>query len=161
MVSWEDENEEVISMKRFSGSKNVVWIIISQSWAGLLIVWPPFWGVSLIFTVDLWLFFRWKLQSELPKMPSQFGPQKAHWKNLRSWTNWQTWLNMTWKHLPKQSQRIRAKQLHLLELWTSLGQYTTSGSLPLPSFITRQSAPRWQAWAVCIIPHGRLWELLV
>lgn len=55
---------------------------------------------------------------------------------------------------------FQAKQLHLLELWTSLGQYTTSGSLPLPSFITWQSAPRWQAWAVCIIPHGRLWELV-
>lgn len=45
-------------------------------------------------------------------MPSQLGPQKVHWKDLGSWTNWQTLLNMTWKNLPKQSQRIRVK------MWT-------------------------------------------
>lgn len=55
---------------------------------------------------------------------------------------------------------FQEKLLRLLEQWTSLGPCTTSDSLPLPSFITRQSAPRWHPWAACITPRGRLWELV-
>lgn len=55
---------------------------------------------------------------------------------------------------------FQEKLLRLLEQWTSPGPCTTSGSLPHPSSITPQSAPRWQAWAACTTPHGSLWELV-
>lgn len=55
---------------------------------------------------------------------------------------------------------FQEKPLHLPERWTSLGPCTTSDSLPLPSFITSQSAPRCQPWAVCTTPRGHLWELV-
>lgn len=55
---------------------------------------------------------------------------------------------------------FQEKLLHLPEQWTSLGPCTTSDSSPLPSFITSQSAPRCQPWAVCTTPRGHLWELV-
>lgn len=265
----------VTTLKRYSVPSNVIWIINPNmsrfDW--LIFSLRPFINIQ---RCSFAFFFRWKLLSELPKMPSQLGPQKVHWKDLGSWTNWQTLLNMTWKNLPKQSQRIRVKMwtvhlkyivlmstgtedvvqifscellvqtvvdvhefcrspwsgipvasevlllwlakcwlellhicdailqgscywwwlccagdylgawaqwcleelftacnntalclvlfqeklLRLLEQWTSPGPCTTSGSLPHPSSITPQSAPRWQAWAACTTPHGSLWELV-
>ena len=99
----------VITLKRCSLPNSVIWNISLSNMnlsANCLIFFlrPPINSHHSSFA-----FFRWKLLSKLPKMPSQFGPQKVHWKDLRSWTNWQTWLNMTWKHLHKQSQRIRVK----------------------------------------------------
>lgn len=55
---------------------------------------------------------------------------------------------------------FQGKLLHLPEQWTSLGLCTTSDSSPLPSFITSQSAPKCQPWAVCTTPRGHLWELV-
>lgn len=55
---------------------------------------------------------------------------------------------------------FQEKLLHLPEQWTSLGLCATSDSSPLPSFITSQSAPKCQPWAVCTTPRGHLWELV-